>query len=344
MADFKYDESISLDLIDPNPMNPKIYSEDDVEHLAAKIKEEGFKHPVKLFDKGDGRYEISSGHRRVRAMKILGKKAIPSIIAPMPKKEYERTRDLLSGNLEQRKTTPLERALEIEEYKKSLDEEKYTGNKRAKIAEYFNITESNVYRYECILRLIPELQEFCKKPDFPYSSLRAASSLTKKEQQAIYEKLIELEAANKQVTEDEVDVDEIVFSRTRIEQIINNTIRQSERKKEEGKPVTTSPEFDSDNDLIKAEEEETWISAPGVKPSDMDDTTDMSEYLVDDDEDKVLEMDEHCDSISTRGIEDCINTIKAYKKLKYNETAKSTLRGYIKELKELLAQLEKMVV
>ncbi len=338
MADFKYEENVSLDLIDPNPTNPKIYSMDDVEHLIAKIKEEGFKHPIKLFDKGDGRYEISSGHRRVKAMKELGEKTIPAIIAPMPEKEYERTRDLLSGNLEIRKTTPLERALEIEEYKKTLEAEGFEGSKRAKIAEYFNITESNVYRYECILKLIPELQEYCKKPDFPYSSLQAAATLTKKEQKTIYERLIELEATNKQIDEDEVDKDEIVFSRTRIEQIINNTIRQNEKKKEakESALPPSAEEYES-SENNEAYEDNEFIDTDGN-----DESTDISGFIINEDE-PVLEMEDYCDSVSIRGIEDCINTIKAYKKIKYNEKAKGVLKNYIKELKVLIEQLEQMV-
>ena len=337
MSEFKFDENVSLELIDPNPINPTIYSEDDIEHLAAKIKEEGFKHPVKLYDKGNGRYEISSGHRRVKAMRMLNKKTIPSIIVKMPKEEFKKTRELLSGNLEQRKTSPLEKAREIQEYRKSLEEEKYTGNKRSKIAEYFNITESNVYRYECILKLIPELQEYCKKPDFPYSSLRAAAALTKKEQHTVYEKLIELEASEKQVAEDDIDRDEIVFTRTRIEQIINNLIKHRD---DTNKKTENLNENDSKTDSG------TFINPPeDINKDYIDDRSeDLSEFVIDDESPTIdIEETNFCDEISIRGIEDCINTIKSYKKLTYNEKSKDILKKYIKDLKSLISQLESIL-
>ena len=260
--------NIPLDKIDGNPENDKLFSMRSVDHLAKIIDEEGYTTPIEVYKKKNGRYEITSGHRRYQAMKLLGQKEIPCYIHAGYKTEMEKDRKLLSSNIATRRLSPLEMANAISFYKQILKKENFKGNTRQKIAEYFNISESNVFRYEVLLKLIPELQEFCKKPQFPYSSLRQAASLTKEEQRQLYNELIRLEADTKNISEDEVEKDEIVFSRTRIEQIINGKIRAKENAKKQEElidddfPMPKPVEEDS-NDLtdliIKDDSEEVRV-------------------------------------------------------------------------------------
>ena len=56
---------IPIKLIDDFPAHPfKIKIDDDMEQLVASIKEQGLITPVILRPKGNGRYEMVSGHRR----------------------------------------------------------------------------------------------------------------------------------------------------------------------------------------------------------------------------------------------------------------------------------------
>ena len=63
---------ISIDLIDPNPYQPrKAFDDEGLSELADSIKQQGLIQPIALRKVGD-RYQIISGERRTRATKIAG--------------------------------------------------------------------------------------------------------------------------------------------------------------------------------------------------------------------------------------------------------------------------------
>lgn len=64
--------SISLDLIDSNPFQPRHnFNEEEIAELAETIKQHGLIQPITV-RKFDGRYQIVSGERRTRAAKLAG--------------------------------------------------------------------------------------------------------------------------------------------------------------------------------------------------------------------------------------------------------------------------------
>lgn len=68
-------------LIVPNPHQPrKNFNWDDLEGLAESIHYNGLLQPITVRKKPDGRYELISGERRLRACKMAGLSTIPSII------------------------------------------------------------------------------------------------------------------------------------------------------------------------------------------------------------------------------------------------------------------------
>ncbi|SHH25091.1 chromosome partitioning protein, ParB family [Fibrobacter sp. UWCM] len=69
---------ISIDLIDPNPFQPrKAFDDEELSELADSIKQQGLIQPIALRKVGD-RYQIISGERRTRATRIAG---LPTIKA-----------------------------------------------------------------------------------------------------------------------------------------------------------------------------------------------------------------------------------------------------------------------
>ncbi len=241
-------EDLPLDQIDYNPKNTSIFNMDEIESLSKRIEEEGYNDPILVFEKEDGRYEILSGHRRFEAMKLLGKTSIPGNVFKSKLSDTQKDLILLSSNIATRKLAPLDMARAIDFYKSIIrNNPDFKGNKRQAIAAYFGITESNVHRYEVILKLIPELQEYCKKPNFPYSSLSKAATLSTSEQKELLNKLIRLEADKKKISEEEVDKDEILFSRTRVELIINNMLKTKEKSNKQDKTAYRSPLYDNVN-------------------------------------------------------------------------------------------------
>lgn len=65
----------------PNPHQPrKNFNWDDLEGLAESIHHNGLLQPITVRRKDNGKYELISGERRLRACKMAGLSAIPSII------------------------------------------------------------------------------------------------------------------------------------------------------------------------------------------------------------------------------------------------------------------------
>lgn len=74
---------VAEEKIAPNPFQPRrAFDEEEIKGLAESIKSQGLLQPVILRKKEDF-FEIISGERRVRALRLLGEKRIPAIIKDM---------------------------------------------------------------------------------------------------------------------------------------------------------------------------------------------------------------------------------------------------------------------
>ena len=69
-------KSIPIDAIDPDPDNPNMMSDKQMEALELSIKKHGFAKDIWVNDTGRGRYRVIDGHHRLIIMKKLGRKAI----------------------------------------------------------------------------------------------------------------------------------------------------------------------------------------------------------------------------------------------------------------------------
>ncbi len=202
---------INLDEIDENPENEKIFNMDDVDSLAEEIKENGFDGAIIVFKKSDGRYEISSGHRRYRAMKKIGEKSIRCIVYDMPDERTKNIR-LLSSNIKNRKLKPMDYARAIEKYYSIIEKE--PGNKRELVARFFNISETQVHRYRCLNKLIPELQELANSPDFPFAGFAKVAEMEKDEQKKYYKLIKTHESLSRSELEKMTDMaDEVILEK-----------------------------------------------------------------------------------------------------------------------------------
>lgn len=72
---------LPVDKIVPNPMQPrKVFEEQALRGLADSIAENGLINPITVRTKGDGRFELIAGERRLQATRLLGKSHIGAII------------------------------------------------------------------------------------------------------------------------------------------------------------------------------------------------------------------------------------------------------------------------
>src|SRR5947208_17180688 len=73
-------EEIQLDLIDPNPLQPRReFPKAALEELAASIRSSGVVQPV-LLRRADARYQLVAGERRWRAARMAGLTSIPALV------------------------------------------------------------------------------------------------------------------------------------------------------------------------------------------------------------------------------------------------------------------------
>lgn len=217
-------ENISISLLDENPDNETVFNMDEIEKLERSITDNGFMGVVEVFKKPDGRYEISSGHRRVRAVKELiaeGKRSsdtVPCIVNTMPS-DVVRAKKLLDSNITNREMKPLDWARSIEYYINNvLIPSGITGKFNQKCSEYFGISTSSVYKYRVLLDMIEPLQELADDPRFSYSAFNAVHKLSKAGQQKLYTILKEKLAS-------ESDSEDATISRTFIEENVRELLK-----------------------------------------------------------------------------------------------------------------------
>jgi ParB family chromosome partitioning protein len=99
---------VSLELIDPNPNQPRrAFTEAALSELADSIRSNGIIQPVVLKIAGD-RYQLIAGERRLRASKLAGLKTIPAIVKDAD--ELAQAQMALVENIQREDLNPLDRA------------------------------------------------------------------------------------------------------------------------------------------------------------------------------------------------------------------------------------------
>ena len=164
-------QNISLDLIDEFPNHPfKVLDNDEMDKLVDSIKESnGVLVPTIVRKKNNGRYEMVSGHRRMRASQLLGLETIPSIVKNLT--DDEATIIMVDSNIQREKLLPSEKAFA---YKMKMDAMKHQG--KSTFGQVVQKLESadllgkendesgrQVRRYIRLTYLIPELLDMVDK-------------------------------------------------------------------------------------------------------------------------------------------------------------------------------------
>ena len=118
---------IDINLISPNPKQPRtIFDEEQLNELAASIKEVGLLQPPVVRSIGGGKYQLIMGERRYRASKLAGLKSIPVIIRQTP--DDQLLREALVENIHRSQLNPLE---EGAAYQQLLNDFGYTHDELA---------------------------------------------------------------------------------------------------------------------------------------------------------------------------------------------------------------------
>lgn len=158
---------IPLTEIDDFPDHPfYVRNDEDMDQLAASVKERGIITPVMLRRKEDGRYEMVSGHRRKKACELAGLETIKAEIRDLTRDEAIML--MVESNLQRSKILPSEKAFA---YKMRLDAMKRQGERTdltlspvatkldsaSQIGQLAGESRDQVFRYIRLTNLVPEL-------------------------------------------------------------------------------------------------------------------------------------------------------------------------------------------
>ncbi len=110
--------SVPVSEIKPNPNQPrKQFKPDELNELAASIKEHGVLQPLLVAEKPDGGYELIAGERRWRASQLAGLAIVPVIVKELA--EEQKLEIALIENIQRQDLNPIEEAFA---YKRLMEE------------------------------------------------------------------------------------------------------------------------------------------------------------------------------------------------------------------------------
>lgn len=153
---------IKIKDIEPFKDHPFIVEIDDsLSELAQSIKDNGLLNPV-VVRKKDSKYEMVSGHRRLKALELNGAEEVEAYIKDLS--DDEATIFMVDSNLQRERILPSERAFA---YKMRMDAMKHQGKitlvpegpklSSEVIGKQLGDSSTNVKRYIRLTYLIPEL-------------------------------------------------------------------------------------------------------------------------------------------------------------------------------------------
>ena len=138
------DHSISIDLIDPNPLQPRrVFHNERLSELAQSIRTNGIIQPLVVRRLGD-RYQLVAGERRWRAAKLAGADRVPVVVQDIPD---DRLLEItLIENIQREDLNPIETAVAFERLGRDLDLSpdqigQRTGKDRTTVANFLRLLQ-----------------------------------------------------------------------------------------------------------------------------------------------------------------------------------------------------------
>lgn len=189
--------------IDPFPEHPfQVRMDEDMDQLVQSVKERGIITPITVRPKEDGRYEIVSGHRRVKACALAGLETVRAEIKEMTRDEAIIL--MVDSNLQRSVIRPSERAFS---YKMRLDAMNRQGKRtdltsapvgqklsREELALRTGDSHSQIQRYIRLTELIPSLLDQVDEGRIALRPAVELSYLTPEEQELLADTMSYMEA------------------------------------------------------------------------------------------------------------------------------------------------------
>ena len=161
---------LDVDAIRPNPYQPRTDFDDTaLEELSDSIKHLGIIQPLTVRALGEGRYELISGERRLRASKRAGLKRVPAYVREA---DTEAMLEMaIVENVQREDLNPIEVALG---YSRLMEE---VGLTQEQVADRVGKNRSTVANMLRLLRLPPAVQSSLRTGDVSTGHARALVSV-----------------------------------------------------------------------------------------------------------------------------------------------------------------------
>ncbi len=170
---------LDIDLIDPNPYQPrKYFDEEKLKELSASIKKHGLLQPIVVIPVED-RYILVAGERRLRASKLADAESIKAIVADIDLDEIRLRELALIENIQRENLNPIELA---KSYQELIEVHNITHQELSSIVNKSRSQITNTLR---LLNLSPYAQEALIKGDISQGHAKVLISLDEKEQKVL---------------------------------------------------------------------------------------------------------------------------------------------------------------
>lgn len=168
---------VDIDLIDPNPEQPRtFFSEDKLEELSQSIRENGLVQPILLRRKEGGRYQLVAGERRWRAAQRVGLQRVSAIVREV---EDEKLLEIaLIENIQRQELNPIEEAAA---YQRLME---VFGLTQEEVAKRVGKDRSSVANYVRLLKLPESVQTMLEEEKLSMGHARALLGLEDQQEQA----------------------------------------------------------------------------------------------------------------------------------------------------------------
>ena len=205
-------ETISADLMVPNPFQPRIdFNDETIEGLAASIREQGLLQPITVRQISPQKYQIISGERRFKALRSLGETEIPVIIRN-DVDDKQMLELALVENIQRENLNEIETAIS---YRKLIDDYSYTHEF---LSQRFGKSRSVITNTLRLLRLPETIQQMLRSEQISNGHARALL--------AVENPILQLQLAQEIVKKS--------LSVRDIEKRISAMINRSNREKKDG--------------------------------------------------------------------------------------------------------------
>lgn len=172
---------IDVGKIDTNPYQPRAsFDEAGIDELAASIKQLGIIQPITVRTTGDGKFELISGERRLRASRIAGLERIPAYVREADSESMLEM--AIVENIQREELNPIEIALG---YQRLIEELDLTQEQVAEKVGKSRVAITNMLR---LLKLPPFIQALLKTGSLSVGHARALINV---EDESIQQKVVE---------------------------------------------------------------------------------------------------------------------------------------------------------